>query len=68
VAGRPSLYESWSKVRLYGPGNDVVDDYYKVRPQTDDERRESVRRLESLRTDMRTACDAYRAVAQREGR
>ncbi len=32
------------------------------------QRRESVRRLESLRTDMRTACDAYRAFAQREGR
>jgi len=32
------------------------------------QRRESVRRLESLRTDRRTACDAYRAFAQREGR
>jgi len=31
------------------------------------QRRESVRRLESLRTDMRTACDAYCAVAQRGG-
>ncbi len=32
------------------------------------QRRESVRRLESLRTDLRTACDASRAFAQREGR
>jgi len=43
-------------------------DGLKTQEEAVAQRRESVRRLESLRTDMRTACDASRAFAQREGR